>query len=60
MSSPALTSPGTGIDEDRAGVLTSRLVLPPPPHDLGDLRLGGGTVAGADTHRHLDDDVVRR
>ena len=36
------------VDEHRAGVLTTRLVLPTPPDDLGDLRLGGGAVTGVD------------
>ena len=38
---------GHRVDEHRAGVLPARLVLAPPPHDLGELGLGLGPVAGA-------------
>ncbi len=34
------------VHEDRSGVGTPRLVLAPPPHDLGDRRLGRLAVAG--------------
>ena len=39
-SSPALTSPGTGLTNTEPAVLAARLVLAAPAHDLGDRRLG--------------------
>ncbi len=42
---------GHRVDEHRAGVLAAGLVLAPPAHDLGQLRLGRVPVAGHDADR---------
>src|SRR5947209_6021797 len=46
------------VGEHRAGVGTARLVLPPPPHDLGDLGFGFALVALAEGEGGAGDDVV--
>ena len=45
------------VGEHRAGVLAARLVRPPPPHDLGDLGLARGAVAGRERQLGPHDDL---
>ncbi len=59
--SSSMTSPGGQlarhrVDEDGAGVLAARLVLPPPAHDVGQHSLRRGTVPGLqpEARRHHD------
>ena len=48
------------VGEHRPGVLAARLVLPAPPHDLGDLGLAGGAVARRERQLGPHDERARR